>query len=169
VSPQSAADEQWVLSDDPWKLEALWPAVFHDVAPWREYFEVWICPGSDRAPGSPWGGADGATGVPSYHYSNSFGARPEVWSEGAIADPQFVRPVMLADVVTPSQKVVMLDAEQAHVPPQQFPSDVSPLLFVDGHARDHRFSLANRHVVNPFTGMGRPLHDTLNGVRGRDY
>lgn len=48
----------------------------------------------------------------------------------------------------------------------------TPMLFVDGHARTRTPSEAIEAVRNPFPDAFRPtarLHNTPDGVRGRDY
>lgn len=159
--------------DDPWKLIIYWPATMHTIAPWRQYFEAWICPGSDRQADRPWVLAGGAMGMSSYSYSRSFQAAPVLWTSRAEKDPSLIRAIRSAEVQFPSSKVIMFDRELAHMTPQERrnPSSSSiPMLFGDGHARSLRRTEATPPSKdNPFVDDPVSLHDTPDGVSGRDY
>ncbi len=152
------------------KLRYNWTALVGGVAPWRQFFATWVCSGARRPTDEPWragsyGTGDGAS---SYIYSSAFRARPEVWSPGATADPALLAAVAVGDVAFPARKVMFFDGEMAHLPPNA-DKDNRPMLFADGHAALHRVSQAAKPVVNPFTKLAEPLHDTALGVRGFDY
>lgn len=162
----------FVSSSHHWTLAVAWPALMHDVAPWREFFATWVCPGSPRAPGAPWRLPDGlATGVPSYTYCRAFMADPATWRPGATAEPAYLRAVTAAEVTFPSSKVLLFDAEMAHTPHRDDPSetDARPMLMSDGAAAIRRWSRATPAALNPFIQEAVRLHDTPEGVRGHDY
>jgi prepilin-type processing-associated H-X9-DG protein len=153
-----------------WDVVLNWPGLLHHVAPWREFYPTWVCPGARRAPGAPWRSADTTpyTMGPSYIYVRAFLARPETWLAGTPPSPTLIGPVTTADVLFPSSKVVFYDEELVHLAARD-DRDTSPMLFADGHVKVRRFSHARRPGVNVLLETSTPLHDTLGGVRGVDY
>jgi prepilin-type N-terminal cleavage/methylation domain-containing protein len=148
-----------------------WPGLMHEVAPWREWYSTWVCPGARRKSGEPWVSSPedplGPNG-PSCFVSDTFLARPEAWSVGTAPSEQLVRAVSASDVLFPSAKVFMFDGERAHLAPND-DRDMFPVLFADAHAKIRRLSEASKPGVNVLTGSSVPLRDTLDGARGRDY
>ena len=158
-----------------WDITLHWPTVVAPLAPWREFFPSWVCPGAQRGEGGAWeADPDGIGGAntPSYFYSHTFIARPQLWSGSSGADASTLEPVWESDVVSPSAKVMLWDSEMAHLsattPAQR---DSRPLLFADSHAAVHRVSEAFEPVQNPLRAGAspRPFNDTRDGVAGRDY
>ena len=162
-----------IIWNDPWKLEIYWPAVMHENAPWRTFFDAWICPGSPRMPTRPWRFElpYGGMGMSSYHYTRTFQAAPSLWMPGAKKDPSLLRAVRHAEVQFPASKVVMFDAELAHLPHRDRDRKgiAIPMLFADGHTVVSRREDATLPAENPFVERPEPLHDTPGGVKGRDY
>jgi len=161
-----------------WGLENMWPITMHEVAPWEKHWESWLSPGRSM-PEDPWPISVGffhednppGEGPPvSYSYSNSFIGDPLIWTEGAIvSEEQHVRPVRVGEVVHPSLKVVMYDWERAYLR-HRTPETPRPVLVVDGAAFLRVDSESTYPVVNPFYHRSpRRYHDTLEGVRGRDF
>ncbi len=156
-----------------WWFSDMWPAVMHDAAPWDENFESWLSPGHGREP-PYWPIAVGFFGdrlkVVSYRYSNSFLARPSLWSGSSPADASLIGPTTLADVTNPSLKVLMWDAERAYLRRGPRISTPRPLLFADGSAAARRDTDAAAPVRNPLNHTGPNIyHDTPDGVRGVDF
>jgi hypothetical protein len=170
VSPEGE-DPAAYISGSHFDLSLSWIGLMHDVAPWREYFRSWICPGSDRDPGRPWVNLNQGSPVTmsSYLYCYGLYARPEVWEPGAAANPALLAPVRSFEVSFPAAKVVMFDSEAAHREPRSNPDPPRPALFIDGHVVARRLSDASRAVPNPFNGSSVPLLNTLHGCHGRDY
>lgn len=158
-----------VSFDSPWKLTTYWPSTMFDVAPWREYFAAWVCPGSDRPEGKPWIAPNRARGWPSYSYVRSFQASPRLFRADAVADDALLLPVRSTQVTYPASKVIMYDTEMAHLPPSAKDKDSRPMLFADSHASIERVSKATSPGVNPYEAEPEPLHDTPMGAAGRDY
>jgi hypothetical protein len=111
----------------------------------------------------------------SYTYSTSFLARPAYWDAVSPDRSRENDSTRLNDVLFPSSKVIMWDRELPYLR-RELKTDgpdlaeSSPMLFVDGHADLHIQSLATPSVHNEFDGVGHQrLHNTANGVRGRDY
>ncbi|MDX9911315.1 MAG: prepilin-type N-terminal cleavage/methylation domain-containing protein [Phycisphaerales bacterium] len=152
-----------------WNLDIYWTALMHDVAPWRQNFRSWVGPGGVDDAERPWLRARGA-GIPSYHLSHTFFARPEVWAPAPVDSATFYRPVSQRDVRFPSNKVMMWDEELTHLANQpKADRDLRPMLFADGHASVKRLSKAARPPAISFKPDTRPVVDTPNGVHGRDY
>ncbi len=157
-------------------FDTAWAVLLRHHAPWDEYWEAMFSPGKTvpklRA----------GTGYPaSYFYANSFLDRPELWSGRARGDLEsLLRPVKPADVVYPSQKVLMWDGVVAYLRSPRplddwsgFVADPTPMLFVDGHARERRAAEATAPVINPLRkhhvrGWIK-LSNTRDGSAGRDY
>jgi hypothetical protein len=168
VVPDDGRPPAYITTSSHWDLGVLWPALMHRTAPWKDHFATWVCAGSRRDRAEIWTHPDGYF-APSYRYSNSFIARPETWTGSAIPDPRLLAPVSAGEVPFPSSKVLFYDSEMAHVSVREPAFDAKPMLSADGHAAVHRVSAASAPVMNPFTGLARPLDDTPRGVRGRDY
>lgn len=154
-----------------WDLSHSWPGLMGDVALWREHFPSWICPGAPRNPQKPWNASEqfGGSSLSSYAYSNSFIARPQVWTPDATPDDRLLSPARTQDVAFASAKVIFYDLEMAHTVVKPGTDPQRPMLFVDGHAALKRRGDAAAPVVNPFTGGASPLHDTPFGAKGHDY
>lgn len=156
-----------------WDLSFYWPALFHDTAPWEENFRTWVVADPRRDPDRPWlSGPFPSIGVPSYRYSRSLFARPELWSGRAVADPyRFRAPVRVVQVASPAGKALLFDGE---APLRRTPSDDETrisVVFVDTHAAWHEPAEAAGPVraADPDAPEAQPLHDTPNGSLGADY
>ncbi len=160
---------------DPWHAMTFWPFLMSDVAPFSEHVLSWLSPGGAREPPS------GEAFVPDYFYSNSFVAPVEVWTNRRPpqqpAPDWFTAPRAHA-VRTPAQKVVFYDAAMAYNRRQRassigpFPAEPIPMGFVDGHATACRIAQASEPFPNVFNQnwwSQLPLHNTPEGVAGRDY
>jgi len=174
--PLSPPDEPG-LAIDPgyWDLSYYWVGLMHEVAPWREHFGSWLGGGAQRN-SPPWSyGGDGSnsrshTSLSSFQYCRSFMARPRLWRADAVEEDRLYRPVKLNDVSAPSSKVLLYDWELSHFGNDPDPDkDRRPMVFVDGHAAEHRLSEATAPETPSWLGRNEPLHDTPDGVRGRDY
>lgn len=156
-----------------WQMSTHWPLAMGGVIDMAQLRGVMLSPGARR---------DDDTAVrpciepPSYTYSNSFLADPRVWSGEGVADDSLVRAVTLGMVAYPSSKALMWDWELPYVRRELRRAgpdldERTPMLFADGHGAEHLPSAATEAVDNPFVD-GVPLkrlHNTRNGVRGRDY
>lgn len=165
-------DRSFGVTMSTWGLRSGWPRLMHKVAPWREHFDSWVCPGAERGPGGPWDGTGVSVGFghSSYAYSTSFVASPSLWSGHSQADESLIRPILISEVTHPSNKVLMWDDEMAHLSARSSSAlDHRPMLFADGHAAVMRLSDATEPVANPFTGASERLADTPFGVDGADY
>jgi len=165
-----AFDEPGMMaSTGHWSFDVQWPVLFHRVAPWREHAATWISPSSLRKP----------TPVPcAYRYSHTFVARPELWSDmPGTSTATLLRPTKLQDVLFPASKVVMWDGEMPYLRRHRslmpgMLSNPAPMLFVDGHISEllpGKAATPVANVLNPHPSAAQPLHNTPQGVRGRDY
>ncbi len=166
-----------------WELAALWPLIMDEHISVSEHQETWFSPG--RRVVSPTfaladsGGDEGVIPPVSYRYSNSFLASGRLWieggAEGANATEDLITGVRASDVVHPSTKALVWDADLAYLP--QAPAirnghyDVpAPMAFADGHSALQNPADANEGVANPLHGGAETrLHNTPGGVRGTDY
>lgn len=155
-----------------WQLYRLWPVAMHEVMPPRELRPLTLSPGARRE------GPESACGhPPSYEYSQSFLARPDTWSGQSDADESLLRGVTLGMVTHPSSKALMWDWELAYQKqePRHIGPDLdepTPMIFADGHGAAKTPSQATAPVENPFAdafSRTARLHNTADGVRGRDY
>lgn len=161
-----------------WQMSLQWPLAMNGVIETGELREVVLAPGARR----DWVGEfDLCKHPPSYAYSQSFLADPRVWSGDGVADESMLRSVTLDMVTYPASKVLMWDWELPYIRRELRRAgpdldEPTPMLFADGHGAEHRPSAATEPVANPFLlGLGNDdvararLHNTRDGVRGRDY
>ncbi|MFI4917205.1 MAG: type II secretion system protein [Phycisphaerales bacterium JB060] len=155
-----------------WQMERLWPVAMHEVIPPKELRPLTLSPrarreGPQQACGHP----------PSYTYSQSFLARPDTWNGRSDADESLLRGVTLGMVAHPASKALMWEWELPYKneAPRKIGPDLAeptPMLFADGHARARTPAEATEAVENPFAeafSRTARLHNTPDGVRGRDY
>jgi len=153
-----------------WQAVGSWPAIVQPYAPWKEYRDVFLSPSADRA------GA-GCGWPSSYIYSSSFLARPETWKIEAVASDALLRPVNMSEVVFPSNKALAWDRELPFLSGTlpTIGSDIArdvPILFADGRVAQHNPAFATApapNIFNPGLVDNARLHNTPEGVRGRDY
>ncbi|MGP1272409.1 MAG: prepilin-type N-terminal cleavage/methylation domain-containing protein [Phycisphaerales bacterium] len=170
-----------IAISDVWPMATLWPALVSAVTPWDEAFATWVSPGrskelptiddvfGDREPQE----------VISYEFSQSFFARPRLWSgtrdNPARADRSLVAPTKPSDVRSPASKVMLFDGDLAYQTRQ--PEIVeghydapTPMAFADGHGDVLSPLDAVDGAPNPLNGTDiRRLHNTPDGVQGTDY
>jgi type II secretory pathway pseudopilin PulG len=154
-----------------WWLNRWWPGLVSQIAPWEEHYESWISPGSEKT-------LEHNDSRVSYEYSNSFQARPVLWSTPTYTGTfdEAIKPVRPHEVVFPSLKALVWDAELAYINPRPESrmghlDAPTPIGFPDGHAAIHRPQDATPGVPNPLNSYNNdiPLHNTPDGVKGRDY
>lgn len=171
-----------------WTLETLWFALVPVGETWQAGAEIVRSPGGD-ALATPLDGRPGAWGTTasvSYHFSNSFVADPGAWpapaDDGApdAADSDrtdLFRATLVAEVATPSRKVVLLDADRFYLPDEPGPEAGRPVAFVDNSAFVRRDDAALAPVrCRAARGEGawrwpsmRVFHDTALGAKGREF
>lgn len=164
------------ISDtDYWVVTRHWPGVIDDIVHYWEHPGVFVSPGA-RTSRPPPLDFDHTCGWPtSYVYSSSFVASPQLWSGRAMPDERLLQPTRLAQVRYPSNKVILWDDELAYLgrePRFAGPDIDEPTAtgFVDGHAALRVPSRATQPVPNVMRGNDTSrLHNTRNGVAGRDY
>lgn len=147
-----------------WSLDEMWPGLVARVAPWEEHYATWVSPGRDTSEIGQY---------VSFRYSNSFVARPELWTPGATPDDRMIARTRPEEVAHPSAKALVWDSEVAYeINPRSIDGLPETLIvgFADLHAARRHPDEAQPPVVNVMRdGQARPLHDTANGVGGRDF
>jgi len=161
-----------IKSSDFWSVERLWPGLLYDIAPYDQNIELYLSPGALGVSRD----VDSDCGWPtSYMYSHSFVARPELWTDGAQPDERLLAPTRVTEVVDASAKAILWDWELAYLaerPAVRGPdlAQPTPIGFVDGHAAVHIPANASEPVPNVLLDNDASrLHNTRDGVRGRDY
>lgn len=153
------------------QISSYWPGLMHQVMPWEEHYASWLGGGA-RHGEKPWNDEDEGPlsfRPPSFHLSDSFLARPRLWTPGETDTERNLRPVREQDVLAPANKVLLYDAEKSHLRNDpEADRDPTLMLFTDGHVAQHKRSEANVLTDRPWR-TPTPLHDTPLGVRGRDY
>ncbi len=166
-----------VATSSIWQFGTLWPALVSNITPWEEAYSTWVSPGRDKSlptledifldlePHE----------VVSYEYSNSFLASHRNWQENAVEDPKQLGPRRPDEVTYASQKAMLWDrhltylTEQPEIIEGHYDAD-TPMVFADMHGAVHNPLDAEEGVANPNNQTDiRRLHNTPNGVRGRDY
>lgn len=169
ASPPDEPDAVTVHTTSPWAMGVLWPCAFHRIAPWREHYRSWLNTGGSESSARPWDSRR-----PSYSYCNAFVARPECWDPGeALAESarwSVIRPVRGPEVRSPSSKALMFDREREYLLRDAREDDPRPVLSADGSAVQRFDSSVFAPARNRFDGRTPLLlHDTAEGVRGRDF
>ncbi|MCC5824485.1 MAG: type II secretion system GspH family protein [Phycisphaerales bacterium] len=160
-----------------WQASNYWPFLFSDTHPWWENEGLYLSPGAVRE-------LDGRVVIlpwSSYDYSASFLGDPAIWSGRPIADnewPLLEKSVRGSTVVYPSSKALAWDSELPYLRrPLRKDAEFNllektPILFADGHVAGHVPAEAAEAVPNRARYAAYPrerLHNTPDGVRGRDY
>ncbi len=153
-----------------WQMATKWPVVMNGVIEPNQLNGIVLAPGANRV-------FDQCTVIPSYAYSQSFLAQPATWNGSGVADDSLLDAVKAHMVAYPASKVLMWDWELPYLnqPPRRLGPDLNeptPMVFADGHGTRRTPSEATPPVENPFDDAENPtarLHNTPDGVRGRDY
>jgi len=161
-----------------WQMATLWPGLISDVTPWEEAFSTWVSPGRDKSLPTIDEIFDpdrDAIDVVSYEYSNSFLASPRNWSGQGAADPKLIGPVRPDEVTYSAEKVMLWDRhltyrrQQPAIVDGQYDA-LTPMIFADQHGSVKNPVDASEGAPNPNNDTDiRKLHNTSDGVRGRDY
>lgn len=160
-----------------WDFATNWPLLTPSYTPWDGFWRVLYSPGSSLARDSRYRGRAPAS---HYHYSNSFLARPALWSGRSAPDERLITPAAGGSVTFPWQKVMLWDHVMGFVLRPQplddwsgFLVNPTPMLFADGHAEERSPGEASEPVVNPLYDINvlgwMRLHNTRFGVGGRDF
>ncbi|MHA7812160.1 MAG: type II secretion system protein [Phycisphaerales bacterium] len=159
----------------------MWPAMVAALDEWPTYWDIWVSPRKDQPlpelEDIGFGGDLRAEDMISITYSNSYVARPKFFDgEQASVDTALFKEVRPHDVRYPSGKVMLWDDDLSYIPPRDRPHRVeglldatTPMVFGDGHADALLPADASEGVENVMTGDTIRLHNTRDGVHGRDY
>jgi len=161
-----------------WAISSRWHEFFAESYPWQEYKQVFLAPGAQRDTSSQ----PVMTSIfPSYQYSASFLGHPTIWTDRQISDdqwPRLERSVKRTMVQFTSSKALMWDIEMPYIRRPLLKDatynllENTPMLFADQHVANHIPADASQAVFNRATYAAHPiqkLHNTPNGVYGRDY
>lgn len=188
VEPDALTFRWWpdghviIATTDHFGQETLWPSIVAPFEDWPTLSEVWISPGKDaRLPTLEelLNGADfDPGGIFSIVYSNSFVARPNLWTPDrgdTIDRVAELRPTRPDEVRSPAAKVMLWDRDVAYITGEIEEVDGhkkvrTPMAFADGHADALDPTEASAGVPNPLRdGNSVRLHNTREGVYGIDY
>lgn len=159
----------------------MWPAMVAPLDEWPNYWSTWISPRKDQALPElhdiSFDSEERTEDIISITYANGYVTRPAYWSGNQTeVDFALLREVRPHDVRYPSGKVMLWDDDLSYFPPRDKPERVegllnakTPMAFGDGHADALLPSNASEPVENVMTGDTIRLHNTKNGVQGRDY
>ncbi|MFK7759243.1 MAG: type II secretion system protein [Phycisphaerales bacterium] len=159
----------------------MWPAMLTPIDEWPDYWETWVSPRKDQElPKLEDIGLDSEIQIRdmiSIEYSNSFIARPSMWLDGRDFDEaSMLRPTRPHDAKYPSSKVMLWDDDLSYLSGKNRPERVdglfdakTPMAFADGHADALLPSDATEGAKNLYNGATTKLHNTPDGVGGRDY
>lgn len=160
-----------------WLAVDNWPGLFGDTHPWWQNERLYLAPGAER----DYDGLVISFPKPSFDYAASFLGNPSIWTDRSItADewPRLERSVTQQMVRFPAGKVLMWDREMPYLRlPPRVDADYNllektPMLFADQHVAARVPAEGSDPVFNRATGAQRPgqrLHNTRDGVQGRDY
>ncbi|MEZ6241683.1 MAG: prepilin-type N-terminal cleavage/methylation domain-containing protein [Phycisphaerales bacterium] len=188
VEPNALTFRWWpdghvvIATTDHFGQEALWPAIVAPFEDWPTLAEIWMSPGKDTHLPTldelQAGGDFDLDNLFSIVYSNSFVARPNLWTpdRGETVDRLAeLRPTNPAEVRSPAAKVMLWDKDLAYITDEIKVVDghkkaPTPMAFADGHADVKDPTEATEGVPNPLReGNTMKLHNTREGVYGVDY
>jgi prepilin-type N-terminal cleavage/methylation domain-containing protein len=170
-----------IATTDYFSHSWMWPAIVTPLEEWPTFWETWVSPRKDQElPSLDDIGFDSDNTIEdmiSIQYSNSFVTKPSFWDgEDHSENLSLLTTVKPHDVRYPSAKVVLWDNDLSYISPKKYPDRVdglleakTPMSFADGHSETLLPSDASEPVVNPFTNETVRLHNTKDGVQGRDY
>lgn len=166
-----------VATTSLWQFGTLWPALVSNITPWEEAYATWISPGRDKSLPTLDSIFDDLEPheVVSYEYSNAFLASPRNWADNAVENPDLLGPTRPDEVTYTSQKVLLWDrhltyqTDQPEIVEGHYDAK-TPMAFADGHGEVNNPLDASKGTPNPNNQTDiRRLHNTADGVRGRDY
>jgi prepilin-type N-terminal cleavage/methylation domain-containing protein len=166
------------ITMEHWHAATDWPGLFADTHPWWENERLYLAPGAVRD-------TDGPVFTlpnPSFEYSSSFLGHPSLWApdRNIPSDqiPRLERSVTQSMVRFPASKVLMWDIEMPYLR-RPLNRDIynnllerTPMIFADQHVANHIPAEATPGITNPSPFASRfheYIHNTPNGVQGRDY
>lgn len=170
-----------IATSDYFDHSWMWPSIVAPIDDWPTYWETWVSPRKDQAlpdlDDFGFGSEFNEMDMISIRYSNSFVARPAYWSgDQSSVDTELFRSTRSHDVRFTSSKVMLWDNDLSYLGRRDIPERVDGLLdaktpigFADGHSEVLLPKDASEPVVNPMTGESIKLHNTKDGVHGRDY
>lgn len=170
-----------IATTDYFDHDWMWPAMVAPIDEWPTYWETWISPRKDQElPELEDIGFDSDVEIRdmiSIAYSNSFVARPDYWNgQSHEGDLSLLRPVRPHDVKFTSGKVMLWDDDLSYMTGKKTPERIqglldakTPMAFADGHADALLPSDAGESVQNSMNRETTKLHNTKDGVHGRDY
>lgn len=170
-----------IATTDYFSHSWMWPAMVAPIDEWPNYWETWISPRKDqdlpKLEDFDFQQSINEREMISLAYSNSFVARPEFWDgESHAGDLSLLRSTRPHDVKFASGKVMLWDDDLSYLTGKKLPERVdglldakTPMVFADGHAEALLPSDASEGVENSMNGESTKLHNTADGVHGRDY
>jgi len=170
-----------IASTDYFGHSWMWPAMVAPIDEWPNYWETWVSPRKGQElPALEDMDFDSGMRIEemiSIRYSNSFITRASFW-DGTQTDVNLglLKATRSHDVRFPSGKVMLWDNDLSYLGRRDIPERVdglldakTPMAFADGHSEVLLPSDASQAVLNPMTGETIKLHNTKDGVGGRDY
>ena len=170
-----------IATTDYFEHSWMWPAIVAPHSEWPNYWETWVSPNADQElPTMDDFGMDAELEQRdqiSIRYSNSFVTRPSYWSgEQDQVDQSLFKATRPQDVQFASSKVMLWDDDLAYLSQRNPPERIeglldakTPMAFADGHSEVLLPSDASEAVLNVANGQTAKLHNTKDGVRGRDF
>lgn len=156
-------------------LTTQWPMLIYGERQPDAYNSVLLAPEAIRDDGR--GNPDSCGFPPSYMLSRAFLARPEAWQDSTNTPETaaLLRPVKRHDIRHSASKAMLWDWELPFLRRDlkllgRDLDEPTPILFADGHVKEHTPTKAATPVRNRLWGEDpRHLHDTPHGARGVDY
>lgn len=164
-----------VATSEHWAQAWMWPGIAVPVPEWPDSYRTWLSPGREtKLPDDPFDNEQEPRDLVSFVYSNAFVARPELFKAGAPADESLLGAVRPDEVAFPSGKTLLWDRhlsyrfKEPEVVGTQYAAP-TPMSFADLHGdlKDPTTAPAVENPLRDHTAI--PLHDTPDGVRGKDY
>lgn len=165
------ANRDVLFSFPYWQVFTGWTGIIYDSLPYAENIGVFLSPGSARL-------RDSSQNWPtSYQYSTSFVGDPKIWAGVSAPTVAMERSTKLSEVLFPAAKALLWDNEAAFLggtPGRDDDGNLNaptPITLADLAVRNTSPASATDAVPNMLGGpvSSRKLHNTRDGVRGRDF
>lgn len=171
-----------IATTNHFDLATMWAPIVADLDEWPGIAETWVSPGREFELPKLEDVINGAEVNPgemfSIVYSNSFVARPNLWTPergDTIDRVAELRPTRASEVRAPAGKVMLWDRHLAYLSKEpdrvgEHYKEKTPMAFADGHGAFEDPTEASAGVANPLNGGDETtLHNTREGVHGIDY
>lgn len=163
------SENEWIGDNSWFSIYVNWPGTVYAYLPIDQNADVYVSPTVLRR-------RNGQAWPTSYRYSSCFVGHPSIWMEGTLPELHLRTAQQSADVLFPSKKVLLWDADfPLHKASVRYKgpdlAEKVPMVSADGQGFVRRPADASPAIENPFGQVGADLrlNNTPKGIHGMDY